>query len=41
MQQEIDQTEGHHIVRGFRRVGRQVVESLRLRQASVVVVEPR
>jgi voltage-gated potassium channel len=40
MQQEIDQIEGRYIVCGFGRVGRQVVENLQLRQASVVVVEP-
>jgi voltage-gated potassium channel len=40
MQQEIDQLEGHYIVCGFGRVGRQVVENLQLRQMAVVVVEP-
>jgi voltage-gated potassium channel len=40
MQQEIDQIKGHYIVCGFDRVGRQVVENLQLRQASVVVVKP-
>jgi hypothetical protein len=33
MEQEVDQIEGHYIVCGFGRVGRQVVENLRLRQS--------
>ena len=40
MQQEIDQFEGHSIVRGLGHIGRQIVESLQLRQAAVVVEEP-
>jgi Trk K+ transport system NAD-binding subunit len=40
MEQEIDQLEGHCIVRGLGRVGRQVVENLQLRQTAVVMVEP-
>jgi voltage-gated potassium channel Kch len=40
MQQEIDQREGYSIVRGWGRVGRQVVEHLQLPRTSVVVVEP-
>jgi voltage-gated potassium channel len=40
MEQEIDQLEGHYIVRGVGRVGRQVVENLQLRQTTVVMVEP-
>jgi hypothetical protein len=40
MQQEVDQVEGHFIVCGFRRVSRQVVENLQLRQMAVVSVEP-
>jgi voltage-gated potassium channel len=40
MQQEIDQREGYSIVRGWGRVGRQVVENLQLRQTTVVMVEP-
>jgi voltage-gated potassium channel Kch len=40
MEQEIDQLEGHYIVRGLGRVGRQVVENLQLRQTAVVMVEP-
>ncbi len=39
MQQEIDQIKGHYRVCGFGRVGRQVIENLQLRQASVVVME--
>ena len=40
MQQEIDQIEGDYMVRGFRRVGTQVIENLQLRQLRVVVPEP-
>jgi len=40
MQQEIDHLEGYSIVRGWGRVGRQVVEHLQLPRTSVVVVEP-
>jgi voltage-gated potassium channel len=41
MQNEIDRLQGHYIVCGFGRVGRQVVDELTARSLPAVVVEPR
>ena len=40
MQQEIDRLQGHYIVCGYGRVGRQVVEEFDARGAATVVIEP-
>lgn len=40
MQHDIDRLVGHYIVRGYGRVGRQVVEELDARATRTVVVEP-
>jgi voltage-gated potassium channel len=41
MQNDIDRLQGHYIVCGYGRVGRQVVEELAARGLSAVVVEPQ
>lgn len=40
MQHEIDRLEGHYIICGYGRVGRQVVDELEARSTRTVVVEP-
>ncbi len=40
MQHDIDRLQGHHIICGYGRVGRQVVEELEARAARAVVIEP-